>query len=108
MQFTPKKKICKGINKAKGFPGCKELRYIQYAGLCKDCLYEWMYSTGEGGEFRKNNLIPKAKKEVAKSQKIKDKKQREALKTLSQLEGEAKKPFQKYIRYRDQDKPCIS
>ena len=31
-----------------------------------------------------------------------------ALKTLTQLEAEAKKSFQKFIRLRDKDKPCIS
>ena len=31
-----------------------------------------------------------------------------ALKTLSELEAEAKKSFQKYIRLRDKDLPCVS
>jgi hypothetical protein len=30
------------------------------------------------------------------------------IKTLSQYEGDAKKVFQKYVRMRDKDKPCIS
>lgn len=33
---------------------------------------------------------------------------RNALKSLSQLEAEAKKSFQKFIRLRDKDLPCIS
>lgn len=44
----------------------------------------------------------------ANKQKKEDKIQREKLKTLSQLESEAKKSFQKYIRLRDKDLPCIS
>ena len=36
------------------------------------------------------------------------KEQKDKLKTLSQYESEAKKEFQKYIRFRDKDLPCIS
>ncbi|MFA9202356.1 MAG: recombination protein NinG, partial [Candidatus Nanopelagicaceae bacterium] len=33
---------------------------------------------------------------------------KEKLKTLSDLEAEAKKSFQRYVRLRDKDLPCIS
>lgn len=103
-----KKKPCKGINRAKDFKGCGELRYRVKYGLCKDCLKEWVYSTKEGAEYLKHNVIPQAKKEVKAKQKEKDNKIREKLKTLGKLENEAKTQFQKFIRLRDKDLPCAS
>jgi hypothetical protein len=48
------------------------------------------------------------RKEKAKVNRIETKQKRESLKTLSQYESEAKKSFQKFIRLRDKDLPCIS
>lgn len=108
MSISQKKKACKGTYKTNHFPGCKEVTYAYKFGLCKSCFIEWVYSTGEGSEYLKKSIIPQAKKDVKAKSKAKDAKLREDLKTLSQLENEAKKPFQKYIRLRDADLPCIS
>ena len=52
-----------------------------------------------------DKIIPKAKKQVRK-QKFEELK--EKVKTLTDYENEAKKSFQKYIRLRDAELPCIS
>jgi hypothetical protein len=103
-----KKKPCKGNYRSNHFEGCNELVHAYKYGLCKPCFIEWCYSTGEGSQYLRKQIIPQAKKEVERKQKASDKKQREKLKTLSQLEAEARKYFQRYIRLRDQDKPCPS
>lgn len=50
----------------------------------------------------------KLKEKKANEWKIEKKALREKLKTLGQYEAEAKKSFQKWIRLRDKNKPCIS
>ena len=108
MSVPRKKKACKGTYKTNHFTGCQELTYAYKFGLCKPCFLEWVYSTGEGSAYLQKTIIPQAKKDVKSKSKAKDTKLRDSLKTLTQLEGEAKKPFQKFIRLRDADKPCIS
>lgn len=102
------KPICKkGIGKAHGFPGCGSQTYKKTYGLCDSCLYDWMCQTEPGKiEYQKryNSLKSKKVKEERQQTKI----QKEKLKTLSQLEDEAKKSFQKWVRMRDQGKNCIS
>jgi hypothetical protein len=53
-------------------------------------------------------LRQKEKKTTAKLQRKEQTELREKLKTYSQKLNEAKKVFQKWIRIRDADKPCIS
>ncbi len=108
MSIPLKKKPCKGNYRTNNFTGCQELTIAYKYGLCKACFLEWCHSTGEGMDYIKKNLIPKAKKDVKAKSKAKTNKQRENLKTLSQLESEAKKPFQKFIRLRDAERNCIS
>lgn len=102
------KPICKkGIGKANGFPGCGSQTYKKTYGLCDSCLYDWMCQTEPGKiEYQKryNSLKSKKVKEERQQTKI----QKEKLKTLSQLEDEAKKSFQKWVRMRDAGKNCIS
>ena len=50
----------------------------------------------------------KVKQKQTKDWQKEKKSLKTALKTLSELEAEAKKSFQKYIRLRDKDLPCIS
>lgn len=102
------KKKCKGINKAKGFKGCGELRFIQYAGLCKDCLYEWLYHTGEGKELMDKRVIPNAKKEVKKKDRDKTKLLREKIETKTDVEKKLQKEINHIVRLIDNGHPCIS
>jgi hypothetical protein len=54
------------------------------------------------------SFLSHAKEVKAKQQRAKDKKTREGLKTLTELESEAKREFQKWVRLRDKEKPCAS
>ena len=58
-------------------------------------------------KFIEKNRITLEKKQ-AKERKEKRDVLRDKLKTISQYKQEAKTPFQKYIRMRDEGKPCIS
>lgn len=104
-----KQKICKkGINKALGFEGCgKETFKLQY-GLCPKCLYDF-YTTDERGKILyQKSFLPKVSLKLKSFDKAKTKQMKENVKKLSDYEAEAKKAFQKWIRLRDKDLPCIS
>jgi hypothetical protein len=56
----------------------------------------------------KEAKILKENKAAEKKQRKKDKEAREKLKTIGQVEADAKRIFQKWVRFRDKDLPCIS
>ena len=67
----------------------------------------WLLNTPEGQkEIEKKAL--RAKKQVERNERDSDNRIREKLKTLGKFESEAKTEFQKYIRKRDAEFPCIS
>lgn len=107
---NPKLKPCKGHGKAKGFEGCGDDVPMQQRtyGLCWKCRNKWAATTEEGQVWLQKKVIPKAKKEVKKKQRKKDKETRESLKSIQRLIAEARVPFQKWIRYRDANRACIS
>ncbi len=82
----PKCKICKE-------PFVK-IRPIQPTCKSYDCMVA----------FAKNV----AEKAIVKKKKAQTKVLKEKLKTLTDYENEAKKEFQKYIRKRDENLPCVS
>jgi len=102
MENKPKK--CNGIGKANGFNGCQKQVVKRTFGLCDSCLYDF-YTTDERGkiEFAKRKLKNHTIKEKSFKSDL-----RQKLKTLSEYEAEAKKSFQKWVRLRDRDMPCIS
>jgi hypothetical protein len=107
MSVLNKKKICKlGTSKAKGFKGCGKLEYLEW-GLCFTCKKDFLLNTAEGQE-----LIIKASKKAgmysAKKSRLETKERKWELKSYSQKVNEVRKVFQKWIRERDKDKPCIS
>ena len=106
--MKPKPKKCKGINKAKAHPGCGELHLKRRFGLCPYCLLDWMDNFEEGREWREKQFLPKVRASMQKTRRKKDKETREKLKTITQLINEARKPFQRWIRKRDEKQPCIS
>lgn len=55
-------------------------------------------------QYARDKVKAKQTKDWQKEKKV----LKTALKTLSELEAEAKKSFQKYIRLRDKDLPCVS
>jgi len=99
-----KPKKCKGIGIANGFNGCGIETLNREHGLCSSCRYEF-YMTDERGkiEFAKRKLKVTSVREKAFKSDL-----RQKLKTLSEYEAEAKKSFQKWVRLRDKDLPCIS
>lgn len=74
------------------------LRYCCETDECREACAKFVLETKKKAIER---LTKKREKDVLKAKK-------EKLKTLSQYEAEAKKEFQKYVRNRDKDLPCIS
>ena len=102
-----KEKNCLGINKAKGFQGCGKLTQHRKYGLCLSCYPIWLYSTDLGKlEIEKARI--KGKKQVENKKKKERTKLKESLKSISKIISEIKPIFQKFIRFRDKDLPCIS
>lgn len=106
-----KAKKCKGQNKAKNHKGCSKMVFKRVYGLCGVCYRDWLLNTKEGQEKIKQSTL-RATKIVAKEKKQKEyhkkKEWRAKNKSIQKLIQEARVVFQKYIRQRDQKKPCIS
>ncbi len=100
-----KPKICKGLGKAKDF-GCGVLAEYRQWGLCNDCKREYLLSP-KGAEVLQKSLL-KARKQRISTEKKQIKAKKDKLKTYSQKVQDARAVFQKWIRNRDKDKPCIS
>lgn len=102
-------KVCKGINKAKGFGGCGELSDNRKYGLCPNCFKKWIYSTPEGGEWLQKNIIPRAKKKVARERKKRDKQAKIDLLSGSAFRSKFLQPKINLIaRLIDFGQPCIA
>jgi hypothetical protein len=109
--MTPKPKKCKSTGKAKSFEGCGTMSDRRKYGLCPNCYRTWLLTTEEGAEHIKKSTI-QAKKRVEKENKAKKHRERKEFKnkhkSIAKLIQEARVYFQRYIRKRDQKKPCIS
>ena len=104
-----KQKICKkGINKALGFEGCGKETFKLTAGLCPSCYFSFLTTDERGKIIYQKSFLPKVSLNLKSFDKAKTKQMKENVKTLSQYEAEAKKVFQKWVRLRDVDLPCIS
>lgn len=66
------------------------------------------YCIGPWYEANREKLRAKAKKADRAAEKVQDKAKREKLKTLPELKKAAQVEFNKWVRARDHDKPCIS
>lgn len=111
-----KEKQCSGSDLAFGFLGCGKMIKVENRkfGLCKECLKLWLTTTEKGSDYM-NRAMRITKKYHEKENAIikpfdkkQHKKDKEALKTLSDYEKDAKVVFQKWIRFRDAGKNCIS
>jgi hypothetical protein len=100
-----KKKPCKGTGKAKNFTGCQEVTYLHRYGLCTQCFGEWLYSTGEGKEVLSKSIHKAQAPRKALEKAIETHK---AEKGLATLLTNVKNVCHKYVRLRDEGKPCIS
>lgn len=104
-----KQKICdKGINKAKGVIGCGASTLKLTYGLCNSCLWDFYHNDERGKIIYQKSFLPKVSLKLKSLDKAKTKQMKESLKTLGQYEAEAKKVFQKWVRIRDKDLPCVS
>jgi hypothetical protein len=108
MSIKAKKKICKGNYRSNHFEGCGQELYIFKYGLCQKCFNKWLTETNEGSDYLKKQIIPKAKKEVKQKEKKRTQQKKEQLKTHKDWLKDLQKVFNKYIRLRDKNQPCIS
>lgn len=98
-------KRCLPTGKAKGFESCNNYVDRYKYGMCEKCFKMWL-KTPNGIDYA-FSLIPRAKNQVKKENKEKEKKQKIESKTIAVLILEARQPFQKLIRIRDHRKGCI-
>jgi hypothetical protein len=103
-----KNKTCKGINKAKHIEGCGKETFKRTSGLCSACYYHFLTTDEIGKIIYYKSFLPKVSLKLKSFNQKQTKEQKEKLKTLSQLEAEAKTVFQKWIRKRDEGLNCIS
>lgn len=101
-------KKCKGIGKAKGVKGCGQITFKRTFGLCPSCLFEWATTNDNGKVWYKSQFLPKVAKNTLKHRKTQNKSKRESLKSIARLIQEARVPFQRWIRFRDANKPCAA
>tara|TARA_R110001606_G_scaffold398055_1_gene576200 strand:- start:8963 stop:9568 length:606 start_codon:yes stop_codon:yes gene_type:complete len=103
--LKPKQKKCKGTGKAKGF-GCGKLTAHRTYGLGKMCCWsKWLLESENGKEY-----LQKATLKVTAPRKEFEafKKERKERIGLTALLESVKNVCHKYIRLRDENKPCIS
>ena len=74
---------------------------IKIPQVCKECVLTHF-------ESNKEKVLSKAKKKVESKKKAEVKEKKDALKSISAIIKEIKPIFQKFIRLRDKDLPCIS
>lgn len=72
--------------------------------LHDDCIGPWY----EANKEKLSKKVARKKALTAKAERVKDRKTKEANKTLPRLHNEARFWFNKWTRLRDADKPCIS
>ncbi len=77
-----------------------ELR-ITMPYVCKDCIFTHF-------EVNKDKVLQRAKSDVKRKEKALKEKKKESLMTLSDWLKIAQVHFNRYIRERDKNKPCIS
>lgn len=104
-----KKKVCKGNYRTNHYKGCGQEVYPERYGLCLSCLREWAYSTGEGQEWIKKQVIPQAKKDVARREREETKQKKVDLMSIDKYRAEYVQPiFNEIARLIDHEQPCIA
>lgn len=100
-----KEKNCKGIGKAYGIKGCGILTMYRRYGLCQSCLADFLLNNDKGKVILEKATLKATKNSrELKAQKL----DRDARVKLSALIEQTQVLFNKYIRLRDEGKPCIS
>lgn len=103
--MNPKPKPCKGIGRAKGFKGCGQVTPYRQYGLCPSCRAEWLLTTDDGKLVLERATLKatKARRELEQAEK-----EHNERKSLPNLLQQTKNAVHRYVRARDQGKPCIS
>lgn len=100
-----KEKKCKGIGKAKGFKGCGKMTMWRKYGLCTSCYADFILNTDVG-----RVLLEKAQLKASKPRRELEEAEKEMRrdKKLPQVLAQTQTVFNRYIRLRDEGRPCIS
>lgn len=108
--IEPKQKPCKGMNKAKGVPGCGTpiYRTLKNHGLCADCLGEWLFGTTAGKELMAKSVLPKAKAIVKTEKRKADTEKRNELGGIPRKKKLLEKEINKICCLIDRRAGCIS
>lgn len=99
------KKVCKGIGRAKGFPGCGTLSDNRQNGLCPVCLYSWMTETEAGRLWKIQVFDPRVDKAQKKESKRKEKELRD---NLTDWRRKLQERVQEIARLIDIGQPCLA
>ena len=103
-----KQKPCKGTGAYKHIDGGGKMTYFREKGLCANCLGDFLFGCDEGKDIYNKNIIPKAKANVKKEQRKKDRQKRQELKTLPELKKELQTQINHIVRLVDKGHPCIA
>ena len=99
-----KQKPCKGTGKAKGH-GCGEIKFAHRYGLCTQCFAKWLYNTPDGLKMLSDAAIKASSDRISLEKAFKEKKERVGLTTIL---DSVEQICHKYIRLRDEGKPCAA
>lgn len=102
--IKPKPKPCKGTSSV-SVKGCGAIVLNRKYGLCFDCYRNWLLNTEDGKE-KMNKSILKASKERRELEQVE--RREKDRKRITYLLNNIRNLVHKYIRLRDQGKPCIS
>ena len=112
MSIQPKQKQCKGTGSAAGL-GCGTLTYHRVYGLCKnECYPDFLLNTEPGKLIMQKAMLkaskPRLQKEKNKSELEYAEKFKKDRDKLNYLLVNVRNECHKFIRKRDEFKPCIS
>lgn len=108
-----KEKKCKASGPVlpSDFEGCGEMALYRKFGLCNGCLIKWYQETPEGRE-KLNKAAIKATgstvKKILTDSKRQTKIKKDSMKRKQDYEKDLETVFNRFIRLRDKDQPCIS
>lgn len=104
-----REKPCKGIGKASGYKGCGTVTAFRKYGLCSSCRADFLLNDERGKIILAKATIkakePRIKAEKALSTALLDKRAKTSHSALIQ---QTQKLVNKYVRLRDEGKPCAS
>lgn len=109
-----KEKKCSGKTKAQGFKGCGKMTKVEFLkyGLCKSCYPDFLLSDERGKVIMQKAIIhaskPRLQQEKNKSELQAAEKFKKDRDKLNYLLVNVGNECHKFVRKRDEFKPCIS